>query len=172
MSRDWGLVFIPRLAALFIRLLYSTLRVRFHGAEVIDELDAQGQKYVIPFWHGHLLLMVYSRFRKPMTVMMSRHRDGELIARTVARFCVDAARGSTTRGGLAALREMLKIASRGENLAFTPDGPRGPARVLQIGVVLAAQKSGTPIIPAVVVSEKKKSWRPGIASRFLILSPA
>ncbi|HVT04963.1 MAG TPA: lysophospholipid acyltransferase family protein [Thermoanaerobaculia bacterium] len=172
MKRDWGLVLIPRIAALFIWSLYATLRVRFHGAEVIDDFDAKGQKYVIPFWHGHLLLMVYSRFKKPMTVMMSKHRDGELIARTVAHFGVDAARGSTTRGGLAALREMLKIASRGENLAFTPDGPKGPARVLQIGVVLAAQKSGSPIIPAVVVSEKKKFFRPGIDSRFRILSLA
>jgi len=172
MKRDWGLIFIPRLAALFIRILYSTLRVRFHGSQVIDELDARGEKYVIPFWHGHLLLMVYSRFKKPMTVMMSQHRDGELIARTMARFGVDAARGSTTRGGVAALREMLRIASRGENLAFTPDGPKGPARIVQIGVVLAAQKSGSPIIPCVVASKKKKSWRRGIDSRFLSLSLA
>lgn len=150
-----------RAANLFVRLLYSTLRVRHAGAENIERLNQSGRHYVLAFWHGHLPLMFFSLYRDPVTVMSSHHRDGELSALNMELFGAQVVRGSTTKGGPAALRAMLKKAQAGSNLAFTPDGPRGPRRVAQIGAVAAAQMTGFPILPVVVLIEKKKelsSW--------------
>lgn len=148
-----------RAGNLFIRGLHSTLRVRHLEAENIDRLNSDGTNYVLAFWHGHIPLMFFSRFGKPITVMSSHHRDGEISARNMELFGARVVRGSTTRGGPAALRAMLKIAQSGSNLAFTPDGPRGPRRVAQIGVVAAAQMTGMPILPVAALIEKKKELR-------------
>jgi lysophospholipid acyltransferase (LPLAT)-like uncharacterized protein len=150
---------LARLVAAYIRLLYATLRVRHMGLENITRYDDPPSPYIVAFWHGHLLLMVFGRHRKPMQVMISHHRDGELIARTMELFGIDVARGSTTRGGSAALRAMLRVTGSGTNLAFTPDGPRGPRRVLQPGVIAAAQMTGLPVIPVVVSAARKRVLR-------------
>ena len=149
------------LARIYIAALYATLRVRHLGAVSVSRLDQMKRHYILAFWHAHLLLMVYARYEKPMTVMISQHRDGEVIARAMELFGIDLARGSTTRGGSAALRAMLREAQKGNNLAFTPDGPRGPRRIVQPGVVAAARITGLPVIPVVISSERKrvlKSW--------------
>lgn len=146
---------VPRLASGLIRALYATLSVRHVGSSAIEAMNREGKRYVLAFWHGHLLMMVHSRIARPITVMISQHRDGELIASTMERFGVSAARGSTTRGGLGAMRTMLGLANDGHNLAFTPDGPRGPRRIAQPGVVAAAQMTGYPIIPVAFVAKKK-----------------
>ncbi len=87
------------------------------------------------------------------------HRDGEISARNMELFGARVVRGSTSRGGPGALKAMLKIARSGSHLAFTPDGPRGPRRIAQIGVVAAAQMSGMPILPVSVILERKKQLR-------------
>ncbi|MBI2213700.1 MAG: lysophospholipid acyltransferase family protein [Acidobacteria bacterium] len=150
---------IPRVASAFMRLLHSTVRVRHAYAGRIEEMNKSGRPYLLSFWHRYLLLMVFSRHRKPIIVMISRHKDGELIAKTMERFGVTAARGSSTRGGGAALREMVECAERGENIAITPDGPKGPALIAQTGVVLAAQRTGAPVLPVAVISDRKKVLR-------------
>ncbi|MEO8216025.1 MAG: lysophospholipid acyltransferase family protein [Acidobacteriota bacterium] len=159
MKTDLGLALIPKLGSWFIRLLHLTLRVRHLHPERIEALNEEGQRYILAFWHCHLPMMFFSRYRPPIAVMSSQHRDGELSARNMEQFAVTVVRGSTTRGGSAALRGMLKLAAEGVNLAFTPDGPRGPARVVQSGVVAAAQLSGHPIIPIVTSAERKKKLR-------------
>jgi lysophospholipid acyltransferase (LPLAT)-like uncharacterized protein len=135
----------------FIRALYATLRVRHVRAENLDRLP----QYIIAFWHCHLLMMVKCRFRTPISVLISQSKDGELIARTMAHFEVDSARGSSSRGGSAAMREMIRLARTGSNLVFTPDGPRGPARIASDGVVYAAQMTGLPIVPVAFAAKKK-----------------
>lgn len=157
MKFDATMELLPRIASGFIRLLYATLRVRHWGLERIESLNRAGKNYIVSFWHAHLLLMVYCRHRKPISVMISQSRDGELIARTMQRFSVDAVRGSSSRGGTGALRQIVRLGEERQNIAFTPDGPRGPRRIAQIGVVAAAQATGLPIVP-VLVSSKKKSF--------------
>ncbi|MCA1733603.1 MAG: lysophospholipid acyltransferase family protein [Acidobacteria bacterium] len=158
MKRD---VLIPPVAAAFIRALYATVRIRHARSGAIDALNREGQSYVYSFWHGQILLMMYARFGRPATVMISQHRDGELIAATVRRFGIDAARGSTTRGGSEALRRMVRLAGEGRVIIFTPDGPRGPRHSVQPGVVRAAQLAQVPIIPGALIAPRKKrlsSW--------------
>jgi lysophospholipid acyltransferase (LPLAT)-like uncharacterized protein len=138
-------------ASIFIRALHATLRVRHvHVANI--ERPAQ---YILAFWHAHLLLMLHARYRRPITVMISRSKDGEYIARVFDWYGVHAARGSSTRGGGAALRELIREAREGKNIVFTPDGPKGPARVVKDGVIFAAQATGLPIVPVAFAAKKK-----------------
>jgi lysophospholipid acyltransferase (LPLAT)-like uncharacterized protein len=147
------------LAATLIRMLYWTLNVRHARSENIERTP----QYIIAFWHCHLLMMVKCRFRTPISVLISQSKDGELIARTMAHFEVDAARGSSSRGGSAAMRELIRLARLGTNLVFTPDGPRGPARIASDGVVYAAQMTGLPIIPIAFAAKKKSCCDHGTA---------
>lgn len=150
---------IPFLAALFMRTLNATLRVRHIGAEKMHALP----QYIIAFWHAHLLLMLHARYKRPATVLISQSRDGQLIAGTFKYYGVGATRGSSTRGSTAALREMLRLAKKGTNIVFTPDGPKGPARVVKEGVVYAAQATGLPIVPIAFAAKKKSCCIRGTA---------
>lgn len=147
------------LGATFIRMLYWTLRVRHMRVENLERTP----QYIIAFWHSHLLMMVKCRFRTPISVLISQSKDGELIARTMAYFEVDSSRGSSSRGGSAAMREMIRLARMGTNLVFTPDGPRGPARIASDGVVYAAQMTGLPIVPVAFAAKKKNCCGRGTA---------
>jgi lysophospholipid acyltransferase (LPLAT)-like uncharacterized protein len=143
---------LPLIGAAFIRVLHSTLRVRHVGAETMERLP----QYIIAFWHEHLVVMLHARYRRPIRVLVSQSRDGEYIASTFSHYGVDVSRGSTTRGGTAALRDMIRSARAGSNIVFTPDGPKGPRRIAKDGVVYTAQATGLPIIP-VAFGAKKKS---------------
>jgi len=138
---------VARLAAGAIRLLRATLRLRHDGDARVREWEAEGRHFILAFWHRHLLLMPYAYRGRGVSVLVSRSRDGELIARTVERFGIHAARGSSSRGGAAGLRALLRQARAGLDVAFTPDGPRGPRGVVQPGVLLAAASTGWPIVP-------------------------
>jgi lysophospholipid acyltransferase (LPLAT)-like uncharacterized protein len=147
------------LGSLFIRALHATLRVRHVRAENLERLP----QYILAFWHAHLLLMLHSRWRRPITVMISQSKDGEHMVRVFAYYGAEAARGSSTRGGFAALREMIRAARAGKNLVFTPDGPKGPARIVKDGVIAAAQATGLPIAPVAFAAKKKSYCAPGTA---------
>jgi lysophospholipid acyltransferase (LPLAT)-like uncharacterized protein len=147
------------IASLFIRGLHASLRVRHVHLENIEGTP----QYILAFWHAHLLLMLHSRYRKPITVIISQSKDGEYIARVFDWYGVESARGSSTRGGGAALRELIRDARAGKNIVFTPDGPKGPSRIVKDGVVVAAQLTGLPIVPIAFAAQKKNSFAPGIA---------
>jgi lysophospholipid acyltransferase (LPLAT)-like uncharacterized protein len=89
-------------------------------------------------------------------MLVSQHRDGEFIARAVKLFGIDSVRGSTTHGGLSALRGMVRFYQEGGNLAITPDGPLGPRHVVQAGVLEIARLTGAPVIPVSYGASRKK----------------
>ncbi len=147
------------LAAGLIRGLRASVRLRHHGAEEVRERERRGERFILAFWHRHLLLMPYSYRGRRISVLVSQSRDGELIARTVARLGIDSSRGSSSRGGAAGMRSLLRKAGEGYDLAFTPDGPRGPAGVVQPGVILAAAATGFPIQPVALAATRAKRLR-------------
>jgi len=149
-----GLAPLP--AACLLKGLRKTLKVRFVGREFPEEIKRAGGQYVMAFWHGTLLLMVFAYVGEKLTFLVSWHRDGELITRVMRHFGMNPTRGSTTRGGLRALYALIKKVKEGYDIAFTPDGPRGPARVAQVGVVQTARLSGLPIVPIGMGVLKKK----------------
>ncbi len=113
------------------------------------------------FYHDQLLLMTYSylggAWGRRLTVLSSRHRDGEYVSRTLERFGHRMVRGSTGRGAVAGLREMIRQLKAGGDAAFAADGPRGPRHRVQMGAVEAARLAGAPLVPVALGLSKKKS---------------
>ena len=157
-------VVVPPLGCQTIRFLGRTMRMRVEGAQSVDRLLAQGQRMIIAFWHAQQLMMPLAYRGTEAHVLISQHGDGELIQRIIARFGLQAVRGSSTRGGVEALRELIRLGRSGVDLVITPDGPKGPRQVAKMGVVQLAKATGLPIVPLAFGCSKKKSSRVGIAS--------
>lgn len=152
-----------------IRLLGATVRLRFHDAGLIRAREREGRRFVLAFWHRHLLMMRYAYRGDRMTVMMSRSRDGELMAQSMFRLGIHSVRASTSKGAAAGLKELIRVARDGSDIAFTPDGPRGPARQVQPGVVFAAAVTGLPVIPVAI--EASRAWEARSWDRMLVPKP-
>jgi lysophospholipid acyltransferase (LPLAT)-like uncharacterized protein len=108
-----------------------------------------------------LLALTFAHRQRGVGVLISRHRDGEVIARAVERLGYATARGSSTRGGEEGVREMLALAESKRSLAITPDGPRGPARVVKPGLIYLASRTGLPILPVATGARpltRLRSW--------------
>jgi lysophospholipid acyltransferase (LPLAT)-like uncharacterized protein len=158
----------PPLAARTIRLLGHTMRLSTIGGETVDGLYRQGTRIIIAFWHSRQLMMPLAYRGHLASILISQHRDGEIIARIMQYFGFKAIRGSSTRGGLRAIRELLKAGRDGGDLVVTPDGPKGPSCRVQSGVIYLAKVTGMPIVPLTFACSKKKSFRVGIISKFPI----
>lgn len=140
-----------------------------------------GERLIIAFWHEHLVLMPCFEWWPPrVCIMISQHRDGELIARAVRPLGIEAVRGSSTRGGRGALRKILEAYAEGASLAWTPDGPRGPRRVAKAGVVHTARATGALIVPVGAAARRGRrlgSWDrmvlpwPGTTIAFVVGTP-
>jgi len=156
------LTLLPPIGAGAIRLLGRTMRIQTEGAAGVDELYRKGHRLIIAFWHGRQLMMPLTYRGTGAHILISQHRDGELIHRIVSRFGFRSVRGSTTRGGVMALRELIRLGRSGVDLVMTPDGPKGPRHVAQIGAVQLAQATGLPIVPLTFSCSKKNSSRAGI----------
>ncbi len=151
-----------RLIAVYIRLVYATSRWETRNAEAVNALWDTDSPFILAFWHGRMFMMpTMWRRGAPVGMLISRHRDGELIARTLRHFGIDAIRGSTSRGGEGALREVLRALKSGKWIGFTPDGPRGPLMRASDGVISAARLAGVPVVPAACAVSRRKvlsSW--------------
>lgn len=137
------------------------MRITYVHREVVEALRAQGRPYIHAFWHGHLFLMPYSYLGRGITIMISAHHDGELIARTMKRFGHESIRGSSTSGGAGALKAAVRALREGRDVGFTPDGPRGPRHRAQMGAIAAARLAGAPIVPVAFAASRRKvlgSW--------------
>ncbi len=158
------------LGSLYIRLIFASGRWTVTGGETPRQLWARGEPFILCFWHARLLMMPYCWDRAtPIHMLISEHRDGQIIARTVGHFGIDTVAGSSTRGGASALRAMLKALKAGRCVGITPDGPRGPRMRASDGVVTVARLSGVPILPATYAVSRYRllaTW-----DRFLIAWP-
>lgn len=149
----------PVLAAVIIRLLRLTMRLAYVDFDEYRRLAAEGRQVIIAFWHGRLLMMPYGYMGRPgITILVSRSKDGELIARTVRSFGIESVRGSSSRGWFAGIKGLLRSVKNGRDVAITPDGPRGPGMEVQMGVIQLARATGLPIIPMTFGASKKKTF--------------
>lgn len=163
------LAIVPPLAHWIIKLLSWTMRIEVVEGQIYDGHLGKGRPLIFTFWHGRLLMMP-TRYRgKGLAIPISLHQDGELISRTVKYFGFKSIRGSTTRGGFSAMREMLKASEDGYDIAITPDGPRGPRYRVQNGIIELARRTGMPIIPISFNASRKKLFRSW--DRFLLPYP-
>ncbi len=155
---------LPPIGAAVIRGLGRSMRMDSQGHEQMDELYRQGRNIILAFWHAQQLMVPLGYRGTRGNVLISQHQDGEIIARVIARFGHGAVRGSSTRGGALALRELIRLGRSGTDLVMTPDGPKGPRQVAKLGVVQLAKVTGLPIVPLAFGCSKKNSSRAGIDS--------
>jgi lysophospholipid acyltransferase (LPLAT)-like uncharacterized protein len=130
-----------------IRVLCSTLRWEVYGRENLDRVLAGGHRPILTFWHVGIVSATWFWRNRGIVVMSSVSRDAEYTGRVIKRFGYGTARGSATRGGGRALSEMARCLANGMEVAFTIDGPRGPAYVAKPGAVTLARHSAHPILP-------------------------
>src|SRR5215210_4083154 len=138
-----------------VRGLTSTWNWKVSGAEHLDAITNAGHQPILALWHGRILAATPYFQRRGIVAMASENFDGEWIARLLGKFGYGAARGSTSRRGPVALRQLVKEV-KAHGVAFTLDGPRGPAGVAQPGAVWLAKATGQPLLP--FHSEAASSW--------------
>lgn len=155
---------------LFVLFLGKTLRIEVKGEETVERLHKKGEKVIYVFWHGRMFLPAYYHRGQRAYALVSKHRDGEYLARILHCLGMKSIRGSTSEGGGKALLLMARKLKEGFDGAFTPDGPRGPIYKAKEGVIRLAQKTQLPIIPLSSSANKKKvyldNWSKFILPRF------
>jgi len=122
----------------------------FRAAPYDPSLDPAAREFHGPaifiLWHEYIPCPFYLRGHCDISLLMSKHADGEILTQAAKHMGFGAVRGSTNRGGVQALREIFRY-GRSTNLAITPDGPRGPRRKLAMGPVYLSSRLGLPLIP-------------------------
>lgn len=137
----------PAAAYRYIRLVHATSRIRRENPAALEAARRATGTFVMAFWHARFVMMPYASPSRKMVGLLSRHRDARMLGEVLRRFGYHLAWGSTTAGGATATRELLRRARDGWDLAIAPDGPRGPRRVAQPGVVGIARLTGRVILP-------------------------
>lgn len=140
-----------------ISLIGKTVRIETEGWENFEQIEQAGKKPIYTFWHNRIFIGTYFFRHRGIVVMTSQSLDGEYIARFIQRFGYGVSRGSSTRGGMKSLVEMIRLMKDGSPAGFTIDGPKGPKYVAKMGACLLAKKSQNPILPFSV--EAKKFWQ-------------
>jgi lysophospholipid acyltransferase (LPLAT)-like uncharacterized protein len=145
-----------------INLLGRTTRFEVEGWDNWEAASSDGRIPIYTTWHNRVFLATYYFRRRRIVVMTSQSFDGEYIARFIQRFGYGAVRGSSTRGGVGALVEMVRLMRAGCPAGFMIDGPKGPRYVAKMGAVLLAKKTGHPILPFTITPARcwtaSRSW--------------
>lgn len=150
---------VPYLAYGYVSLVGLTTRLRVFGAEHLESARRKNPRVIYAFWHQRQVFFTWTHRGANATVLVSKSKDGDLIAKTMELSRMAATRGSSSRGAAAAARELLEAAQAGLDLAVTPDGPRGPARKVKHGVLYLAQKLGVGIVPITNSLSRKLEMR-------------
>jgi lysophospholipid acyltransferase (LPLAT)-like uncharacterized protein len=167
----WTQRLLAWLLGAYLGFCYRTSRWSLLGAEHLEGLATARQPMLLAFWHERLpmipMLWRLAQRRFPQVagwrphVLVSQHRDGRFIGEVVARFGLATVHGSTSRGGAAGLRGLLRVVKGGDPVAITPDGPRGPRRQAAEGVAVIAGLAGVPVLPLAAATTRHRllpSW--------------
>lgn len=164
--RSRGLLFVGRV---FLQMLGRTWRIRVVNGEYLRELRRSERAFIFSLWHGQLLPLLWHHRKQGVRVLISEHRDGELVARTAESLGYGLIRGSSTHGAERALISLVRELQAGHEVAITPDGPRGPPTSFAPGALVAAQRSDSFILP--VAASADRAWRLRSWDRFMIPKP-
>lgn len=166
---DRRIVWLSRAGGAFLRALGATWRIRVTNDAGFRRLQAERKPFIFVLWHGQMLPLLYQHQNEGVAVLISEHGDGEIIARIARGLGYGTVRGSSSRGAARALLELARVVNEGQSLAFTPDGPRGPAKSVAPGALIVAQRTGVPIVAAAVTVSS--AWRLNSWDRFIIPRP-
>lgn len=149
--------------------LMRTTRYEIGNEKVYEEWLKPRRAAVYLIWHGRLVPCSYRHHDHGVATLISLHRDGDYIAGVVEGWGYQVIRGSSSRGGTGALRQMVRLLRAGVPLAVTPDGPRGPRQRMKLGPLLAAQMAAVPVI--LVSAGTDRGWWFEGWDRFVIPKP-
>ncbi|HJQ10685.1 MAG TPA: lysophospholipid acyltransferase family protein [Gemmatimonadaceae bacterium] len=152
-----------------LRALGLTWRIRVVNAEPMIALCAAKQGFIFSLWHGQLLPLLWHHRGQGIVVLISEHRDGEIVARAASSLGFGLIRGSSTRGADRALISISRELKTGKAVAITPDGPKGPSQKFAPGALVAAQRSGSFIVTVGVSTDR--AWRLHSWDQFMIPKP-
>jgi lysophospholipid acyltransferase (LPLAT)-like uncharacterized protein len=153
----------------FLHMLARTWRIRVVNGDYVRDLREARHSFIFALWHGQLLPLLWHHRGEGVLVLISEHRDGELVARAAQSLGYGLIRGSSTRGAERALISLVRELQAGHEVAITPDGPRGPAATFASGALVAAQRSNSFILP--VAASADRAWRLRSWDRFMIPKP-
>ncbi|HYX28572.1 MAG TPA: lysophospholipid acyltransferase family protein [Pyrinomonadaceae bacterium] len=165
---------------LLIKIIGKTIKFEIDGWENWEAAMHDGKIPIYTFWHNRIFLGTYFFQKRGIVIMTSRSFDGEYIARFIQRFGYGAVRGSSTRGSIGAVIEMVRLMRAGCPVGFAIDGPKGPRYEAKMGSVLLAKKTGFPMLPFTLTAKKfweVKSWdrtqipKPFTRARVIIAPP-
>lgn len=159
---DWGF-------SALITVIGKTLRYEIKDWKNYERAHENGKIPIYVFWHNRIFAGTYFFRNRGIVVITSQSFDGEYIARFIRRFGYGAVRGSSTRGGVSALVELIRATRAGLPAAFSIDGPKGPKYVAKAGACVLAKKTRNPMMPFVV--ETKNYWEVKSWDRLQIPKP-
>jgi lysophospholipid acyltransferase (LPLAT)-like uncharacterized protein len=150
--------------------LAATYKVKVLDGDIDDSIYARGEVPIYCSWHQRWFAgITFMPRRHPIAIMVSQSQDGELISRMIAALGWHVVRGSSSRGGSKALRQLLECLKRGIAVGHIVDGPRGPFGEIKPGLLSLAQISGMPIVPMITSPERK--WTFNSWDRFMVPKP-
>jgi lysophospholipid acyltransferase (LPLAT)-like uncharacterized protein len=161
---------VPFLAAILMKILTYTLRVRYQAEEPVQDFAAGQERFILAFYHRRLVMMPkaypFRRStpggeRRGVAILSSDSKDGERSAATWRWFGIHAVRGTAGHSGAQALVKMIRVVKDGWDLGITVDGPRGPRQQVKAGVLAVSRKTGAWIVPVCVAYEqawKLRTW--------------
>ncbi len=147
-----GLTLLPVL----INLLIRTLKIKIHG------LPDKDKNFVFIFLHSQMIIGWWLFRDRRSAALVSASEDGNILNRLLVKWKYKVVRGSSSKGGKAALMELIDIVNKNYSAVITPDGPRGPAGEIKNGALIVSNRCGIPVIPVKIVYHSKKvlakSW--------------
>jgi lysophospholipid acyltransferase (LPLAT)-like uncharacterized protein len=139
----------------------DTLKIRKINSGGIEAMLAKNENFVLAFWHGSMLIPWYVHREQNLVALVSKSKDGGLLARLLEKWKYDVVRGSSNDGGGEALKLLLVNARNKRTICITPDGPKGPLHVFKAGAIICAMRTGIPVFLCAVNNQKKRvlgSW--------------
>jgi len=156
MKEKIKIILKKHIVSFFLKLLYSTNTYDVRGRENYIRAKESGKSIIISLWHSQLLSVFYDLKDIKVYALAGTHKDAEIISQVALKWGWNMIRGSSKEDGAKAYKEILKILKSGQKILFiTPDGPTGPAKVPKLGIIRAAKKTGTIIIPASTHSTRR-----------------
>lgn len=140
-----------------VNLCCGSLKIKQSNYSPVEKLIAENKNFVLAFWHGTMLVPWYLMRSNNAVALVSKSKDGELLARVLRKWNYTVVRGSSHSDGSISLAVLIDHARNGMNIMLTPDGPKGPLHKFKAGAVIAAKRGGIPLIMAGVGYQKKRS---------------
>ncbi len=157
----FALWLVPLLFSWISLIIFSTCRIRVHGQEHWDTIVAREKPAIASFWHYSILFILYYMRKKNSVAMVSASKDGEFVDRIVKGMGYETVRGSRKKGGIQAIKGLIRHMRNGKNAAIVADGSQGPERVVQAGCIVLASRAQAPILPLIWSCSRYKrfgSW--------------